>query len=215
MQALEQRSTDPRFQVPADLTGAVGHVSHPRFPLGLRGVHQALPWSWRTAHVPTLSYRVRPGRFTSWSLGSPPLPPASEVLDFLFHASWARPFSRLPRPILVGDQQHLLGLAKSCPPNCELSLPQLWVLFSFSPTVILLPKEQPPKAPHLSSRHSETFSKSSVFRPLLLSWPGPPLEKIVSVHARCGAFEQSGDRHIQDGVVFCVIKSSSSSSASN
>ena len=81
--------------------------------------------------------------------------------------------------------------------------------------MILLPQEQPPKAPHLSSRHSETFSKSSVFRPLLLSWPGPPLEKIVSVHASCGAFEQSGDRHIQDGVVFCVIKASSSSSASN
>ena len=93
-----------------------GHVSHPRFPLGLRGVHQALPWSWWTAHVPALSYRVRPGRFTSLNLGSPPLPPASEVLDFLFHARWARPFSRLPRPILVGDQQHLLGLAKSCDP---------------------------------------------------------------------------------------------------
>ena len=81
--------------------------------------------------------------------------------------------------------------------------------------MILLPQEQPPKAPHLSSRHSETSSQSSVFRPLLLSWPGPPLEKIVSVHASCGAFEQSGDRHIQDGVVFCVIKASSSSSASN
>ena len=28
------------------------------------------------------------------------------------HAVWASPFSRLPRPILVEDQQHLLGLAK-------------------------------------------------------------------------------------------------------
>ena len=81
--------------------------------------------------------------------------------------------------------------------------------------MILLPQEQPPKAPHHSSGHSETSSQSSVFRPLLLSWPGIPLEKIVSVHARCGAFEQSGDRHIQDGVFFCVIKASSSSLASN
>ena len=87
-------------------------------------------------------------------------------------------------------------------PNCELSLLQLWVLCSSCPTVILLPQEQPPKAPHLSSGHSETFSQPSVFRPLLLSWPGPPLEKIVSVHARCGAFEQGGDKHIQSRVVF-------------
>ena len=86
--------------------------------------------------------------------------------------------------------------------NCELSFLQLWVLCSSCPTVILLPQEQPPKAPHLSSGHSETFSQPSVFRPLLLSWPGPPLVKIVSVHARCGAFEQSGDKHIQSHVVF-------------
>ena len=70
--------------------------------------------AWWPGHFPALSYRFCPGRFTSLSLGSPPLPPASEVLDFLFHAMWARSFSRLLRPILVGDQQCLPSLAKSC-----------------------------------------------------------------------------------------------------
>ena len=95
---------------------ATEDASHPRFPLGLHGVHQAFPWSWWTALFPALSHRICPGRFTSLSLGSPPLPPASEVLDVLFHAMWARPFSRLLRPILVGDQQLLPSLAKSCDP---------------------------------------------------------------------------------------------------
>ena len=93
-----------------------GDASHPRFPLGLHRVHQAFTWSWWTAQFPALSYCVRPGRFTSLSLGSPPLPPAWEVLDFLFHATWAKPLSRLPRPILAGDQQRLPGLARSCDP---------------------------------------------------------------------------------------------------
>ena len=105
-----------RFQVPADLTCAVGHISHPCFPLGLHRILQAFPWSQWIAHFLALSYRVRPGRFTSLILGSLPLPSASEVLEFLFDAMWASPFSRLLKPILVGDQQHLLGLAKSCDP---------------------------------------------------------------------------------------------------
>ena len=86
--------------------------------------------AWWPGHFPALSFRVCPGTFTSVSLGSPPLPPASEVLDFLFHAMWARPFSRLLRPILVGDQQCLPSLAKSCDPYL-LTLPSpTWVLCS-------------------------------------------------------------------------------------
>ena len=159
MQALKQRSTDPRFQVLADLTCTVGHISHPCFPLGLHRILQAFPWSRWIAHFLALSYCVYPGRFTSLSLGSPPLPSASEVLEFLFDAMWASPLSRLLKPILVGDQQHLLGLAKSCPPNCELSLLQLWLLRSSSPTVILLPREQPPKLP-ISSQDTRRHSHS-------------------------------------------------------
>lgn len=70
------------------------------------------------------------------------------------------------------------GLAKPSDPLTVNSLLQLWILCSSSPTVILLPQEQPPNAPHLSSGHLETLSQSSVFRPFLLSWPGTPLEKV-------------------------------------
>lgn len=71
---------------------------------------------------------------------------------FSFHAMWARPFSRLPKPILMGDQQLLPSLAKSCDLQLlTLPSPTLGSVFSrhllcHSP-VILLPQGHPHRLP--------------------------------------------------------------------
>ena len=75
------------------------------------------------------------------------------------HAVWARPFSRLPIPILVGDQHVSSALLNPVTHNYKLPLPQLCVLCSSSPTVILLPQEQPPKLP-ISSQDTRRHSHS-------------------------------------------------------
>ena len=86
------------FLIRAFLSGSLESI---RLSHGANGLHTFLPFRTVSALADSLLgaldrllYHL-PRKFWTFS-----------------HAVWARPFSRLPRPILVEDQQHLLGLAK-------------------------------------------------------------------------------------------------------